>query len=215
MTKSLIIFDMDGTLIDSSRLLAHAVNCVRSRLHLPPMPPEQIIGQINNHQINPARYFYGSDHFEPIHEQWFSEYYTAHHDQELLVYHGVPALLIWLKEQGCRIALATNAHRASTLESLRHLGIEPFFDAVVCHDDVEHPKPAPDMLYRILEQLNCPRESALFVGDGPRDEEAAEAAEMDYIMVDWGFTEHPQGKKVIHNVRELKEALEKAIKMRG
>ena len=214
MTKSLVIFDMDGTLIDSSRLLANAVNYVRSKLHLPPMPPEQIIGQVNNHRISPARYFYGIEHFEPIHEQWFSEYYTAHHEHELRVYRGVPELLTWLKEQGGRIALATNAHRISTLESLRHLEIESFFDAVVCHDDVEEPKPAPDMLYRILEQLHCPLESALFVGDGPRDEEAAEAAGMDYIMVDWGFTDHQEGKKVIHDIRELKKELEKVIKSR-
>jgi phosphoglycolate phosphatase len=214
MTKSLIIFDMDGTLIDSSGLLANAINHVRSKLHLPPMPSQQIIGHINNHQVNPALYFYEVEHFEPIHEQWFSQYYSAHHDHELVVYEGVVELLTWLKEQGNRIALATNAHRVSTLESLQYLEIESFFDAVVCHDDVPNPKPAPDMLNHVLAQLQSPLDSAIFIGDGPRDEEAAQAAGMDYVMVDWGFTDHQTGKRVIQNIHELKKELGRVVKVK-
>ncbi len=205
--KSLVVFDMDGTLIDSSGLLANAINHVRSRLHLPPLPPDQIIGQVNNHRINPAQYFYGIDHFEPIHEQWFSEYYTAHHDRELRLYDGVASLLKELKERGYRIALATNAYRGSTFESLQHLKIVSCFDAVATAEDVEHPKPAPDMLFLILRMLDLPVESALFVGDGPRDEEAAQAAGMDYIMVDWGFTDHPKNKQVIRDIDQLGKRL--------
>jgi len=210
MNKSLVIFDMDGTLVDSSRLLANTINHVRSRLHLPTMPTEQIIGQVNNHRINPAKYFYGVEQIEPIHEQWFSQYYTANHNTQLRLYDGILPLLEWLKASDVRIALATNAYRISALESLKHLGIRSFFDAIVCHDDVTHPKPDPEMLYQILETLKLPKEQAVFVGDGPRDEEAAAAAGIDYIMVDWGFTEHDRTKNVIKSVEALKKAIEKS-----
>jgi phosphoglycolate phosphatase len=207
MARELIIFDMDGTLIDSSRLLANTINHVRAQLSLPSLPHDQIIGQVNNHQINPAYYFYEVEHFEPIHEEWFSNYYTAHHSDELELYDGIYEILSWLRKRGTMIALATNAYRSSTLESLRHLKIEHFFDAIVCHDDVEKPKPAPDMLYALLNTLNVPQHNALFIGDGPRDEEAAEAARIDYIMVDWGFTDHDNDKEVISSVQALKNAL--------
>ena len=211
MKKSLLIFDMDGTLIDSSRTIANSINHVRAQMDLAPMPHEQIISKVNDHSISPAAYFYEIEAFEPIHEQWFNEYYTQNHARELTLYDGIYALLSWLKEQGTLIALATNAYRISALESLRHFGIDSFFDAVVCADDVRRSKPAPDMLYRILLALEKSNEEAIFVGDGPRDEDAAEAAAMDYLMVDWGFTEHSRDKSVISSVAELRERLETLI----
>ncbi len=207
MKKSLVIFDMDGTLIDSSRTIANSINHVRQNMGLSPMSYEQIISKINDHSISPAEYFYEVDAFEPIHEKWFNEYYTQNHATELALYPGIYELLVWLKSRGVKVALATNAYRISTLESLRHFGIEQFFDAVACNDDVRTGKPAPDMLYKILLDLDKSNEEAIFVGDGPRDEDAAEAAAMDYLMVNWGFTEHGRDKSVISSVPELQERL--------
>jgi len=207
MDKTLIIFDMDGTLVDSSHIIANAINHVRGKLDLPPMPRDAIIGQVNNHQLNPAQYFYEAERFEPIHEAWFSEYYSAHHDHQLQLYDGIRELLTALKAQGKYLAVATNAYRSSTYETLRHLGIEPLFDAVMTAEDVPSPKPAPDMLLRILERLNIPKEEALFIGDGPRDEAAAEAAGIDYIMVDWGFTDHDRNTQAIRSVAQLAQVL--------
>jgi phosphoglycolate phosphatase len=209
MPKQLILFDMDGTLVDSSQLLANTINHVRNKLGLPDMPFEIILSHVNDPDINPARFFYEADAFEPIHEQWFSAYYTAHHAHQLILYPGIKGLLEWLRLGGFGIGLATNAYRRSTLESLRHLEIESYFDAIVCHDDVAHPKPAPDMLEVILRALKIPREAALFVGDGPRDEESAQAAGIEYVMVDWGFTEHAIEQKVVRSAGELKEKIEK------
>lgn len=207
MKKSLVVFDMDGTLIDSSRTIANSINHVRQNMGLAPMTHEQIISKVNDHSISPAAYFYEIEEFEPIHEQWFNEYYTQNHATELALYPGIRDLLCWLKEQGILVALATNAYRISTLESLRHFDIEQYFDAVACADDVRTGKPAPDMLYKILLELDKTNEEAVFVGDGPRDEDAAEAAAMDYLMVDWGFTEHSQDKSVISSVAALRERL--------
>ena len=215
MRKSLIIFDMDGTLVDSSLLLANAINHVRGHLGLDPLPIDAIIGYVNDHRINPAQYFYEAEHFEPIHEQLFSGYYSQNHHTQLRLYEGILPLLEWLRSSQVRIALATNAHRISTLESLRHLQIESCFDAVVCHDDVPRAKPSPDMLFRAIEMTETSVAESLFIGDGPRDEEAAHAAGIDYRMVDWGFTEHDKGKKVIKSIEALREELERVLQERS
>ena len=205
--KRIVIFDMDGTLVDSSLLLANTINYVRSRLDLPPMPDDTIVRKINDPTIDPARYFYDQDRFEPIHEQWFTQYYSLHHAHQLHLYPGMHDLLRRIKHAGQTNALATNAYRISTVESLRHLAIDTCMEAVVCGDDVMQAKPAPDMLFRILEQTGYRVEEAVFVGDGSRDEAAADAAGIDYVMVDWGFTDHSKMAKAVRDVDALEAAI--------
>ena len=78
------------------------------------------------------------------------------------------------------------------------------FDAIACYDDVPQGKPHPDMLHKILDELDMQTEQSLFIGDGPRDQMASERAGIDYVMVDWGFTEH---KRAVRSVNELQEII--------
>ncbi len=73
--KKLAIFDMDGTLVDSSITLINAINYVRKNLKLPPMAEEDILSKLNDHSVNPSEYFYNSPNFKAEHEVWFSKYY--------------------------------------------------------------------------------------------------------------------------------------------
>ncbi len=204
--KDLIIFDMDGTLVNSSITIANAINYVRKQLGFEPMDAGKILAHVNDPTINPAQFFYHAPRFEHDHERWFSEYYTRHHGRELVLYEGVRELLVDLKEAGFKLAVATNAYRKSTIESLTHLGIYVLFDAIACYDDVNKGKPYPDMLFKLLDALHVAKERTLFIGDGPRDEQAAQRAGIDYIMVDWGFTDHAHDN-VVHTVEELRSVL--------
>ncbi len=206
MTYKLIIFDMDGTLVNSSITIANAINYVRKNLGFVSMDEEHILRLVNDHTINPAQIFYHAKVFDADHERWFSEYYTKNHESELVLYKGIKELLIALKEQGKKLAVATNAYRGSTIESLTHLGIYDLFDSIACYDDVLQGKPHPDMLFKVLDELNISEKEAVFIGDGPRDEMAAKATNIDYIMVDWGFTDHGD-KEVVCSVSALKEIL--------
>lgn len=187
-SKELVIFDLDGTLIDSSKTVANAINFVRDRIGLPPMDKKKILEAVNNPNLNPAEYFYDLEKFEPIHQEWFMEYYSNHHNQELRLFDGVLELLDKLKSRGCKLALATNAYRRSTLEALEYLGIDKIFDIVVCYDDVKRAKPYPDMLLYICNRLNIPKHRAIFIGDGNKDKESSISAGIDFILVSWGYS---------------------------
>ena len=195
---------MDGTLVNSSITIANAINYVRKNLGFEPMESEHILRLVNDHTINPAQIFYHAKVFDKDHERWFSEYYSKNHDTELALYSGIKKLLVLLKDKGYLLAVATNAYRQSTIESLTYLDIYELFDSIACYDDVPEGKPSPDMLYKVLDELKCTAEEGIFIGDGPRDEMAAKNANMDYIMVDWGFTEHTDA---ISSVDALKEIL--------
>ena len=206
MKKRLIIFDMDGTLIDSSITIANAINFVRKNLRLPPLDNKIIISKVNDSTINASRFFYEADHFKPIHQEWFNQYYSENHQKELRLYDGILELLKWLKSKSCLLAIATNAYSSSTLQSLKYLKIESFFDSIVSYDDVSRGKPAPDMIFKILEDLKVSSKDAIFVGDGERDETSAKLANIDFILVDWGFSHNP---KALKRVSQLKEHLKK------
>ena len=197
MGKKLIIFDMDGTLVNSSYTIANAINYVRGKLNLAPMDIKLIEEKVNDHTLNPAKYFYEIDNFEKKHEDWFAEYYTDNHKKELALYDGILDLLVELKDNGFKLAVATNAYRSSTIESLTHLKILDLFDATVSHDEVKMGKPYPDMLHKLLKDFNLDAKDAIFIGDGSRDEIASKRAKIDYIMVNWGFSEYEDAIKSV------------------
>ena len=203
MDKKLIIFDMDGTLVNSSLTIANAINHVRKNLGFEPMAQEHILRLVNDHTINPAQTFYHAKAFDADHEKWFSEYYTKNHENELVLYDGITELLGSLKAKGHALAVATNAYRGSTIESLTHLAVYEHFDAIACYDDVAQGKPHPDMLHKILDELGHSRHDTLFIGDGPRDEMASKRAQIEYIMVDWGFTEHAEAVRSVDELHTL------------
>jgi len=202
--KKAIIFDMDGTLVDSSVTIVNAINYVRKNLDLEEMQRELILEKVNDPHLNPAEFFYEVPAFTEEHEAWFSNYYTENHEQELQLYDGIIQLLKNLKEKGFVLAIATNAYRGSTLESLSHLKVLEYFDSIACYDDVQKGKPSPDMLEKNLKDLNVSTNECIFVGDSKRDLLAAEALSMDYTMINWGFSDY---EDAIHSVTKLEEKL--------
>lgn len=203
--KKLIIFDMDGTLVDSSVTIVNAINYVRSKLkNLKAMPKELILTKVNDPELNPALFFYEAETFSKEHEDWFSEYYTNHHETELELYDGINKLLSDLKALGYQLAIATNAYKASTLQSLGHLKVLEYFDSIACYDDVGRGKPAPDMLEKNLTDLQLKAKDAIFIGDSERDLLASTRINIDYLMVNWGFSEY---EDAIHNIDELKKSI--------
>ena len=203
-SKKLVIFDMDGTLVDSSITIVNAINHDRSKLGLPALETDLILTKVNDPELNPAEFFYETDTFSEEQEAWFSNYYTENHEKELQLYKGIDALLKELKNSNYTLAIATNAYRGSTLESLNHLNIIDYFSTIACYDDVGRGKPAPDMLEKNLKDTKFKSNEAIFIGDSKRDLMAAQSLEMDYIMINWGFSDYDDA---IHSVKNLQERI--------
>ena len=92
------------------------------------------------------------------------------------------------------LTIATNASLEFANKMIEHLSITHYFDFVIGADCVENPKPHPDMLIKTLKKFNLESKESLLVGDSLKDQRAAQAAAIDNILVNWGFTQHCETK---------------------
>ncbi len=194
------IFDMDGTLIDSSKILSNSVNYVRNSLGLPPLESDFIIQSLNNPKLNLAKVLYKQDEITPELYAKFRSYYDKNHQKELVLFDGIKELLEELKQNNIKLAVATNAYKATTLATLEHINIKDFFDEVVSFEDVKNPKPHPDMLEYITTKLSS--QKPIFIGDSANDYLAAKEAKIPFVYVD--FINKKDG---IKSVNELAKTL--------
>ena len=203
--KQLIIFDMDGTLIDSGDVISNTINYVRQNLGLEIMSKKELLTNINNPDINSAEFFYGTKAFTDEQTKLFGDYYTENCVKDIALYDGIKELLEEV-HQHFTLSIATNASAEFANKMIKHLNIDHFFDFIIGSNDVTHPKPHPEMLLNTLQSLNIEISHSILVGDSDKDKNAAQACEMDCILVNWGFTQH-EHESVISNASELKKKL--------
>ena len=128
---------------------------------------------------------------------------------EPALFEGVEDALRMLKASGMRLAIATNDRRADAEETMRTIGVLEFFEAVVGADEVEHPKPSPDMILMACERCDRQPSTAICVGDQPTDMEAGKAAGVGAVVgIRQGSVPSPELSSladfVIESVRSLR-----------
>ena len=200
----LIMFDMDGTLIDSGFAITNTINYVRENLGLKRLEKDYILEKVNEPHINSAEFFYGTKEFTQQQTELFEEYYNEHCLTDLVLYDGISELINDLKSD-FTLAVATNANSVYAKKMLDHVGIGSHFETILGYDSVKNPKPHPEMLNKILNKHNTLNNNAQMIGDSHKDIIAAKNAGVDSVLVNWGFSNHEDG--AIETVSQLEEKI--------
>ena len=196
--QPIVIFDMDGTLIDSAFDIAVSINYVRGTFGLSPLTQQQIVEAINGTQENLAHYFYETSTYEPKHRALFETHYHEQCIQNVALYSHIDALLQHLSVKKVRCSVATNAPASFAKRMLGHLGVVHHFDYIL-GADTYRAKPHPDMLHTILSNYRYDKDQdpmPIMVGDNTKDIQAALNAGIKPLHVTWGFTTIPYEVKL-------------------
>jgi len=202
----IVIFDMDGTLIDSKKDITISVNYVREKHHnLAPLSETYIADVINRDERNLPKLFYNTESYERKDAELFEQHYTTQCIQNPYLYDGVLEMLQELLKEGVKLSVATNAPTQFAIRMLSCLGIVDMFDMVIGSDKVSNSKPNPEMLNLILDRysLNSQIESAFMIGDSHKDMISAKNANINAIFVTWGFSPKDKYEIVIDNPKEI------------
>ncbi len=200
---NMIIFDMDGTLINSGYAIANTVNYVRENLGLETLERNFILENINDVNVNSAEFFYNEQIFTPQIKELFEDYYSKNCLVDLHIYEGVKKLLDNFKSD-FKFCIATNANSDYARKMLNHLEIESYFSSIVGYNDVDRPKPNPDMVNVLLDKYRIKKQNAQLVGDSNKDIIAATNAGIDGVLVNWGFSNYDNA---LNNVEELEKKI--------
>ncbi|WP_044418638.1 HAD family hydrolase [Halarcobacter anaerophilus] len=199
-----IIFDMDGTLVNSGTSITNTVNYVRENLGFEKMEKNYILEKVNDPAINTAKFFYGTESITQQQKELFENHYRETCLEDLELYEGVFELIDDLSSEFV-LTVATNANSNFAKKMLSHLEIEKYFKTIVGYDSVKKPKPNPEMINKILNKHNIEKENAQLIGDSHKDIIAAKNAGVDWVLVNWGFSNYK--KDAIQNIKELEERI--------
>ena len=215
-----VLFDMDGTLLDSAPDFIAITQAMRAARGLPELPEQHIRDQVSGG----ARAMVGcafdatpeSAEFEALRLE-FLERYQDHCATLTRPFDGIEALLSDLEHARIKWGVATNKPVRYAEPIMQRLGLAERSAVLVCPDHVAQAKPAPDMLLLACQQMGVDPREVLFVGDDARDIEAGRAAGCRTAAVSYGYI-HPQDNPrnwgadiVVGHPQELRTALDQAL----
>jgi phosphoglycolate phosphatase len=186
----LVIYDLDGTLIDSKLDLAHAVNATRAHMRMGPLDHEIIYSYVGNGAPVLMRRAIGPDATEAQVQaalEYFLAYYREHKLDYTQLYPGVPEALESIRATGVKQAVLTNKPVNISRSILEGLGVSEYFFRVYGGNSFEQKKPHPAGVDALLEESGARRERAVMVGDSFVDVQTARNARIVCVGCTWGF----------------------------
>ena len=214
-----VLFDLDGTLADTARDLAGALNDLLRAHQL----PEKDVVDIRPYAAQGASALIAFGlQVSPEHPE-FAQYrqayltrYEQRLAQETVLFDNVNTVLNWLQQQHILWGIVTNKHACFTDKLLPQLHFATQPDIVVSGDTCSQPKPAPDSLLYACQKLNILPENCLYIGDGERDIQASKQARMPSMLALWGYIckeEQPQNWQADYVARDMLDVLRQLQKM--
>ncbi len=215
--KYALLFDLDGTLIDSIDLLVECMEHAfadREPTHSPTRD-QWIAGIGTPLRVQLAQWATDRSDVELLAEK-YRNYQDLHLERMTTAFPGVPELLSWLRDTGNAIGLVTSKGKGMTERSLRHVGLLDAFDTIVTVEATAHHKPDPEPVRFALQQLGIPSHRALFAGDSPHDVKAGNAAGVVTVACEWGpFSTNTLSQSaprhMVTNVAQLRSLIESMV----
>jgi phosphoglycolate phosphatase len=186
---ALLIFDLDGTLIDSRQDIAVSVNLTLHDLGLPKLPEETIYGYVGNGVTRLIHDAVNSKDPDLLKEadQIFERHYLAHLTDQTCLYPGMETVLKRYKD--IKKIVVTNKRAKFTRKIIENLGVTNQFELLISADEIGHLKPSPEMIFHALKRLEQSADETIMIGDMENDILAARAAGVSVCAVGYGFGE--------------------------
>ena len=201
--KLTVLFDLDGTLVNTAPDLIRAHNHVMKKFGY----PTKSINELKNAVGKGAKAIMAKGNGK---WEWFDEkiknemtdeflsFYKKNILHESTLLNGVKEFLIWCKNKNISMAVCTNKTEHLAIDLLKKIEIYDFFEYVSGHNTFEYCKPDPRHLLRTIEMLNGDKDKSIMIGDSETDANAAKEAEIPMILLKYGYTEI-RSEEIYHN----------------
>jgi phosphoglycolate phosphatase len=201
--KFTVLFDLDGTLVNTAPDLIRAHNHVMKKFGY----PTKSINELKNAVGKGAKAIMAKGNGK---WEWFDEkiknemtdeflsFYKKNILHESTLINGVKEFLKWCKNQNISMAVCTNKTEHLAIDLLKKIEIYDFFEYVSGHNTFEYCKPDPRHLLRTIEMLNGDKDKSIMIGDSETDANAAKEAEIPMILLKYGYTEK-RSEEIYHN----------------
>jgi phosphoglycolate phosphatase len=188
-SADLLIFDLDGTLIDSKRDLADSVNATRAWMGVAPLPIETVSSYVGDGAPTLIRRVFPGAGEEDLARalRYFLEYYREHMLDATTLYPGVREGLDRLHDAGVPLAVLTNKPVRFSVQLVEGLGLEMHFFRIYGGNSFEEKKPHPRGIDALVAESRAARERTVMVGDSATDVRTARNARVQACGVTWGF----------------------------
>ena len=187
-----VIFDMDGTVLNTLEDIADCVNAVLTRFSLPEKSLEEVRQAVGNGVRHLMRCVIPGGESHPRYQEilaYYVPYYQAHCQNKTRAYDGIETAMKQLKAAGYRMAIVSNKGDGAVKE-LNRLYFAQLVDEAIGEREGIRRKPAPDSVLEAVRLLGCSVDEAVYVGDSEVDLDTAANAQMPVIGVSWGFRGH-------------------------
>ena len=213
MNNEYVIFDLDGTLLDTIEDLSNAVNAIFERHGMPQYTVAQYRKMVGHGIRNLLRKAFAPmemyDAYLETCVAEFREYYLAHIDEHTRPFPGIVALLDDLYARGVQLAVVSNKVQEGTERLIHEFFPDITFAAIFGNREGYPMKPAPEIVASVLAKAGCTPSEAIMVGDSNTDMQTAANGGIAGIAVSWGNRSREQlaGHKIVDTVEELRKCL--------
>jgi len=208
---SLAVFDLDGTLVDAYPAIIRSFNFTMEKFNYPPKSKAAIRRAVGWGDENLLKPFVAPGDISQV-----LRVYRRHHKESLIKYSrlfsGAKEVLRHLKKKGYKLAVASNRPTRFSRILVRHLGLEKFFDYVLCADKLEFGKPHPEILHKIMQRFSCSPKETVYIGDMAIDAQAGKRARVMTIITSTGSSRLSEIRRekpcrIIGNIKDLLKIL--------